>query len=169
MPVAIQYFLTRFFWIFWIVPFAASGKTGYVDMTLAIKNTKQGARVTKRLEKELEQARKSIKSMEESLQKERDRLDKDMPLLSEEKRAQRIQEFQRRVMNSQRQIEAKKESLAKKEEKLMAPIIRKMERVIADTAKKEGFDMVQSKNKTILYVQPEYDLTAKVSARFNKK
>ena len=89
-----------------------------------------------------------------------------MPLLSEDKRAQRIQEFQRRVMRSQRQMEAKKTELAKKEERLMAPIIKKMERVIAEIAKKEGFSSVKAKDKSILYVQPEHDLTKKVSGPF---
>lgn len=144
-------------------------KTGYVDMAQAIKNTKQGAKVTARLEKDLERARASTKAIEERLKKERSQLDKDIPLLSEQKRAERIQQFQKKVLESQKQVEEKKMELQKLEEKLMAPIVKKLEKVISEVAKKEGYTVVEAKDKNILWVSPSVDLTKKVYTRFNKQ
>ena len=144
-------------------------KTGYVDMGQAIKNTKQGAKVTARLEKDLERARASTKAIEERLKKERNQLDKDIPLLSEQKRAERIQQFQKKVLESQKQVEEKKMELQKLEEKLMAPIVKKLEKVISEVAKKEGYTVVEAKDKNILWVSPSVDLTKKVYTRFNKQ
>ena len=144
-------------------------KTAYVDMALAIKSTKQGANVTNRLEKTLEKARKSTQAIENRLKKDRDQLDKDMPLLSEQKRAERIQQFQKKVMESQKQVEGKKHELQKLEDQLMAPIIAKLEKVIAEVAKKEGYTIVKAKDKNTLWISSSADLTKKVSTRFNKQ
>lgn len=144
-------------------------KTAYVDMGLAIKSTKEGVKVTSLLEKDLENARKSTKAIEESLKKDKAQLDKDMPLLSEQKRTERIQQFQKKVMESQRQVEEKKLSLQKKEDSLMVPIINKLEQIIAEVAKKEGYIIVKAKDKNTLWVSPSVDLTKKVYTRFNKQ
>ena len=144
-------------------------KTAYVDMALAIKSTKQGAKVTNRLEQDLKKAKKSTKAIEDRLKKAKDQLDKDMPLLSEQKRAERIQQFQKRVIESQRQVEEKKQTLQQKENQLMAPIVNKLEKVIAEVAKKEGYTIVKAKDKNTLWVSPSADLTKKVYTRFNKQ
>ena len=143
-------------------------KTAYVDMALAIKSTKQGAKVTSRLEQDLKNARKSTKVIENQLKKAKEQLDKDMPLLSEQKRAERFQQFQKKVMESQRQVEEKKQTLQQKEDQLMAPIVNKLEKVIAEVAKKEGYTIVKAKDKNTLWVSPSADLTKKVYTRFNK-
>lgn len=144
-------------------------KTAYVDMAMAIKNTTQGLKVTKQLERDLEKAKKSTKAIEKQLKKEKEQLDKDMPLLSEQKRAERIQQFQKRVMESQRQVEEKKMVLQKMEDRLMAPVIKRLGQVIAELAKKEGYTVVKAKGKDTLWVSPSVDLTKKVYTRFNKK
>ena len=144
-------------------------KTGYVDMVEAINKTKQGAKVTSRLEKDLARARQSTKAIEKRLKKEKSQLDKDIPLLSEQKRAERIQQFQKRVMESQKQVEGKKMELQKLEEQLMAPVVKKLERVISEVAIKEGYTVVEAKDKNTLWVSPSVDLTKKVYTRFNKQ
>ena len=138
-------------------------------MASAVKNTREGARVTSRLEKELAAARKSTKAIENQLKREKEKLDKDMPLLSEQKRAERIQLFQKKVLESQQKVEEKKAALQKKEEALMSPVMEKMKKAIAETALKEGWTVVLAKTKDTLWVSPSIDITKKVSARFNKK
>ena len=159
-------------WIFLSILLIAPesfAKTAYVDMALAVKSTREGARVTSRLEKELANARKSTKAIENQLKKEKEKLDKDMPLLSEQKRAERIQLFQKKVLESQQQVEEKKAALQQKEEALMSPVVEKLKKIIAETAAKEGYTVVLAKTKDTLWVSPSIDITKKVSARFNKK
>ena len=60
-------------------------------------------------------------------------------------------------------------SLQKKEDTLMAPIVKKLEKIIAEVAKKEGYTAVKAKDKNTLWVSPSVDLTKKVYTRFNKQ
>ena len=66
-------------------------------------------------------------------------------------------------------MEVKKQELQKLEDQLMAPIIAKLEKAIAEVAKKEGYTVVKAKDKNTLWVSSSADLTKKVYTRFNKK
>ena len=144
-------------------------KTGYVDMKEAIQSTRQGRRVQKKLQTDLEKVKKEISALEAGLTKERAKLEEDIPLLSEQKRAQRVQKFQQKVLESQKKAEEKKAALQKLENKLMSPVIQKLQKVIGQMAAKEGYTVVLNRDNNVLWVSPEMDMTKKVAARFNKK
>ena len=155
--------------VFIVMNSLAFAQTGYVNMNEAIGKTKQGQQVKRRLEKDLKKAKKSIESIEKQLKKERASLDRELPLLSEQQKAQRVQKFQQKVLGSQQQVEVKRNQLKKLEEKLMNPIVNKLEKVIGDVAKKEGYTVVKNKNQDVLWVSSKNDLTKKVYTLYNKK
>lgn len=144
-------------------------KTGYVDMKEAIQNTRQGQKVQKRLQGDLEKVKKEIAVLEARLTKERTKLEQDIPLLSDQKRAERVQKFQQKVLKSQKEAEEKKVALQQLEDKLMSPIFQKLQKVIGRVAAKEGYTAVLNKDNNVLWVSPDLDMTKKVSAQFNKK
>ena len=144
-------------------------RVGYVDMAEAISRTKQGQKAKRRLEKDLKKAKNDIKSIEEKLRKDRAKLEQELPLLSQQKKAEKIQNFQQKVLQSQKDVEAKQASLQKLEDKLMQPIVEKLKKVTAQIAKKEKYDAVRNKDKSVLWVNDKLDLTKKVYNRFNKK
>lgn len=144
-------------------------KTGYVDMKEAIQNTRQGRRVQKQLQADLEKVKKEISALEAGLTKDRAKLEEDIPLLSEQKRAQRVQKFQQKVLESQKKAEEKKAALQKLENKLMSPVLQRLQQVIGQMAAKEGYTVVLNRDNNVLWVSPELDMTKKVVTRFNKK
>ena len=144
-------------------------KTGYVDMKEAIQNTRQGRRVQKQLQADLEKVKKEISALETQLTKERAKLEEDIPLLSEQKRAQRVQKFQQKVLEFQKKAEERKAALQKLENKLMGPVIQRLQQVIGQMAAKEGYAVVLNRDNNVLWVSPELDMTKKVATRFNKK
>ena len=144
-------------------------KTGYVDMKEAIQNTRQGQRVQKQLQKDLEKVKKEIAALEARLTKERAKLEEDIPLLSEQKRAQRVQKFQQQVMESQKKADEKKTALQQLENKLMNPIIQKIQKITGQIAAKEGYTVILNKDNNVLWVSSGLDVTKKVSKQFNKK
>ena len=144
-------------------------KTGYVDMKEAIQSTRQGRRVQKQLQADLEKVKKEISALEAGLTKERAKLEEDIPLLSEQKRAQRVQKFQQKVLESQKKAEEKKAALQKLENKLMSPVLQRLQKVIGQMAAKEGYKVVLNRDNNVLWVSPELDMTKKVATRFNKK
>lgn len=144
-------------------------KTGYVDIKEAIQNTRQGSRVQKKLQADLEKVKKEIAALEARLTKERAKLEEDIPLLSEQKRAQRVQKFQQQVLESQKKAEEKKTALQQLENKLMSPVIQKMQKVVGQIAAKEGYKVILNKDNNVLWVSSDLDMTKKVSRQFNKK
>ena len=161
----------KFFIPFLLVVAAPFGfaKTGYVDMKEALQNTRQGRRVQKQLQADLEKVKKGIATLEAGLTKERAKLEEDIPMLSEQKRAERVQKFQQKVLESQKKAEGKKAALQKLENELMNPVIQKLQQVIGQIAAKEGYTAVLNKDSTVLWVSSDLDLTKKVSSQFNKK
>lgn len=148
--------------------FAVFAKEGYVNIVVAIEQTKQGKKAKRKIQNKLLSIQKEVRGIETSLSKQRSSLEKEAPLLSEQKRAKKIQQFQQRVAESQKRAEAKRIELKKYEEKVMSPILKNMNKVIAKIAQKEGFTVVNNGNNSILWVHPSLDLTQKVYKAFNK-
>ena len=69
---------------------------------------------------------------------------------------------QQHVAKSQMEIQ-------KKERDLTKPIIDKMQKIISDLAKKEGYTAILEKSEQlVLFAQPSIDLTDKVVKEYNK-
>ena len=144
-------------------------KEGYVDMREAFNKTSQGKRTNSQLDKKVAKIRKQIKSKEEKLRKDQNQLEKDMPLLSEKERARKIQNLQQKFVESKRQIESKQLELQQLEGKLRNPIIARLNKVIAEVAKKGNYTVIRDKSFGVLWIKKDTDLTKKVYTRFNKK
>ena len=144
-------------------------KTAYVNILSALESTKQGQKVKNRLEKSAKKAKKQFKATELTLQKEEETLKKDAPLLSDQAKAKRIQQLQQKIFNFQREAKSKDLELQNLQSQLMSPVIERLKGVIGETAKKEGYLVVENIGNDVLWVDPELDLTKKATVKFNKK
>ena len=149
--------------------YEAPAKACYVNVAEVIGSAKQGKRVKAQLEKQFEQAKKGMATVESRLKREKESLEREAPLLSEKTRARKIQKFQQKVIESQQQMEAKKRDLQAMEERLMGPVIENLKAASSRLAAKEGCHSAHNVGKDVLWVSPDFDLTKKVTAQFNKK
>ena len=148
---------------------SAWAKTGYVDMSKAFEQTKQGRRIKTRLDNKAEATGKALKSAEMKIQEEEKALKKEAPLLSEQARMQKIGQLQQKIVNFQKEVKQKEAEMANLQNTLMSPLVEKLTKVIGDLAKKEGFAVVKNVTEDVLWVSPELDLTKKAVQSFNKK
>lgn len=160
-------------WIIILLVFVSSSyssaKSGYVNMNEVMEKTKQGKKVKSQLQTRLNKLRKDMEKEEAQLRKERADLEKKLPLLSEEKRMQMIKSFQEKVMKSQQAKEGEKIKFKELEQRLMKPVIKKVQAVIATVATKKGYTVIHNQDESVLWVSPSNDLTKDVYKMVNKK
>jgi len=59
-------------------------------------------------------------------------------------------------------------SLAQKQEQLLEPILEEMKNVIRKLSMQEGYDIVLEKRLIVLYLNPELDITNRVSVMLDE-
>lgn len=147
----------------------AWAKTGYVNVSKAFEQTKQGRRIKTRLDNKAEATGKALKATEVKIQEEEKALKKEAPLLSEQARMQKIGQLQQKIINFQKEVKQKELEMTNLQNKLMSPLMDKFTKVVKDVAQKEGFDVVRNITEDVLWVSPKLDLTDKAVKSFNKR
>jgi outer membrane protein len=148
----------------------ADVKMGYVDMQKAIQSTKAGKKAKKDLEAEFEKRKKSLQSKEANLKKMGEELEKKAMVLSDDVRAKKQKEFQESMMEFQQLVQKNQQEIQQQERKLTEPILKKLQTVIEDMAKKESYTVILEKRENgVLWAQKELDITDQVVKAFEKK
>ncbi len=147
----------------------ADVKIGYVDMQKAIQTTKAGQKAKKDLEAEFEKRKKSLQSKEADLKKMGEELEKKAMVLSEDVRAKKQKEFQTSMMEFQQTVQKNQKEIQDQERKLTEPILKKLQTVIEDMAKKDNYTVILEKRENgVLWAQKELDITEQVVKAFEK-
>lgn len=148
----------------------ADVKIGYVDMQKAIQATKAGQKAKKDLEAEFEKRKKTLQSKENNLKKMGEELEKKAMVLSEDVRAKKQKEFQTSMMEFQQTVQKNQKEIQEQERKLTEPILKKLQVVIEDMAKKDAYTVILEKRENgVLWAQKELDITDKVVKAFEAK
>lgn len=148
----------------------ADVKIGYVDMQKAIQSTKAGQKAKKDLEAEFEKRKKTLQSKESALKKMGEELEKKAMVLSEDVRAKKQKEFQTSMMEFQQTVQKNQKEIQEQERKLTEPILKKLQSVIEDMAKKDTYTVILEKRENgVLWAQKELDITEKVVKAFEAK
>lgn len=148
----------------------ADVKIGYVDMQKAIQSTKAGQKAKKDLEAEFEKRKKTLQSKEGDLKKMGEELEKKAMVLSEDVRAKKQKEFQTSMMEFQQTVQKNQKEIQEQERKLTEPILKKLQTVIEDMAKKDAYTVILEKRENgVLWAQKELDITEKVVKAFEAK
>jgi outer membrane protein len=148
----------------------ADVKIGYVDMQKAIQSTKAGQKAKKDLETEFEKRKKTLQTKEADLKKQGDELEKKAMVLSEDVRSKKQKEFQASMMEFQQTVQKNQQEIQQEERKLTEPILKKLQTVIEDMAKKDAYTVILEKRENgVLWAQKELDITDEVVKAFEAK
>lgn len=148
----------------------ADVKIGYVDMQKAIQTTKAGQKAKKDLETEFEKRKKNLQSKEAELKKMGEELEKKAMVLSDEVRTNKQKEFQAKMMEFQQTVQKNQKEIQDQERKLTEPILKKIQAVIEETAKKESYTVILEKRENgVLWAQKELDITEQIVKAFEAK
>lgn len=149
----------------------ASVKIGVVDMQKAIQATKAGKKAQAKLKAEFEKRKKDLKKRENDLKKMSEDLTKKKLLLSDKVKIQKQQELQREMLKYRELVGKNQMEISRKERDLVAPIAKKLQKIIKQIAKDEKYTLVIQKSEqvqNILYTDKSVDLTDKVVKSFEK-
>ncbi|KYG68627.1 hypothetical protein AZI87_05165 [Bdellovibrio bacteriovorus] len=147
----------------------AEAKIGFVDMQKAIKATSAGKKATAELDAQFESEKKNFEKKEAELKTMAQDLEKKKAVMSEEAFKAKQIEYQKAVMAFRDSMAKSQNEIQKKQEQLTAPILEKMEKVIAQVSKEKGFTMVLQDTRMIVYSVAEVDLTEDVVKAYEKE
>jgi outer membrane protein len=145
-------------------------KIGLVDMQQALQSVDSGKKAKAQLESEFNKRKKEIQSEEASIKKMTEEFKKQSLVMSDEAKAKKQAEIQEKIMKYQELTARSQAEIQQKEQELTRPLITKLRSVIADVAKKKGYNMILEKSDTnVLFSQDKDDLTEEVVKGFNKE
>jgi outer membrane protein len=149
---------------------AAETKIGIVDIAQAIQATVEGKKIKKELEAEFNKRKSELEKKAKDINAMQTDFEKKSLVLSDEARAKKQQEIENEKMKYMESREKNMQDLAKKDRDLSQPMIKKLNDVISDIAKKEGFTVILHKNdQNLVWASREVDITEMVIKALEKK
>ena len=156
------------------IPLSASAapppvpRIAYVDMQRVMNELEEAKLAKARLQKWLEARQKEIDAQQEAIRKEKEAFDKAASTMKEEARVQKANELQQKVMEIGQRWERSRLESADRERKEMAPILTKLDEIVAGIARRDGITWVFEKREAgVLYADAAFDLTNEVIRRYN--
>ena len=152
-----------------LLPAAARAdlKVGYVDTQRALSEVEEARAAKARLQSSVNAKQKELEKEQDALRKEKDTLDKQLGTMNEEAKRAKATEFQEKYLALMQKLERSKAELAESEQRELAPILNRLQQVIAQVAQREGLTLVLDKNSGLLYAPPSLELTNEVVRLYN--
>ncbi|MBN2342908.1 MAG: OmpH family outer membrane protein [Deltaproteobacteria bacterium] len=168
--------------LFWVVLCAAMAfsvaqkasakevKIAFVDLRRALNETNEGKRAMKKLQKEKDKLQKKIDKKEESIMKMQDKLKEQQSILSQEALQKKAQEYYQAIQELQQSYAQFQQELAQKEMKATQDILVKMETIVAEMGKKDGYTMIYDRSVgAVVWAPAHLDLTDQLIQLYNEK
>ena len=148
---------------------SADTKLGFVDMQKVVTQSKEAKSVETKLNELLEKKRALFKPKEEQFNKMRQELETQQGVLSPEALEERQIELAQMKSKLEREVEAAQEEVAIERRKMLAPLLKRIQDVIIEIGKTEGFSMVVERHPGVLFMNDSLDITNSVIEKLNKK
>ena len=144
--------------------FAEEMKVGFVDVFEVFNEYEKTKDHDAKLEKRKEEAEKQLDKKKEEIEK----LQGKLSLLKEKEKAKEEEKISK-MIEEYRELERKSFTDIKKErDESMQVIVEDIDKVVADYAKKNGYDLILNEN-VILYGNKAMDITSEILKISNKK
>jgi outer membrane protein len=153
----------------WPAGASAETKLGFVDMQRVVMNSKEAKSVETKLNELLEKKRAQFRPKEEEFNKLRQELETQQAVLSAEALEERQIELAQMKSKLEREVEAAQEEVTIERRKMLAPLLKRIQDVIIEIGKTEGFSMVIERHPGVLFMSDSLDITEMVIERLNKK
>ena len=145
-------------------------KIALVDLQRVLMETTQGKKAKKDLEAAVTKSGAKLERKAKDLQTKYEDLQAKAAMLSEEELMRRSQELQQAELELQQLYEESQQDLMKKEDLLMEKIYKNTAAIVKDMAGDEGIQVVIVRSDlTVLYANPQLDITNKVIVAYDKK
>ncbi len=149
---------------------AAEMKVAVVDLPTAIQSTTEGKKIKKLLEDEFNKKKKDLEKRYTDINKMQADFDKKSLVLTEDARVKKQQEIDAEKNEFMQLKEKNLQELAKRDRELSQPLIKKLNEVIAEIAKKDGYTVILHKNEqNLVWASKEIDITEAVIKALEKK
>ncbi len=147
--------------------FAADSKIGVINMQKVLAGSDAGKQAQKDLEKKMDELKGTFKADEDALLALQEEIEKKSSAWSDEMKQEKAIEFQQKRRDLGTKQEDANLELKQLREKHLAPILKKLETVVKDEAKKGKFTIVMP-NTAVLYMDDAADITDAITKALNK-
>ena len=145
-------------------------KLAFVDLRRALNETTEGKKamdkltsLKDKLQKKIEKEEQKIMTMKESLEKQQDILTKDAMQKKAEEYYRSVSELQQSYMRFQKELTAKEADLTQ-------DILLKMQKIIEEIGKSEGYTMIYDRSSgAVVWAPSHLDLTDRLIQKYNSK
>jgi len=147
--------------------FAGDTKIGVINMQKVLANSAPGKQAQKDLEKKMNELKETFKKDEDALLALQKEIEKKSSAWSDEMKQEKAIEFQKMRRDLGTKQEDANMELKQLREKHLAPILKKLEQVVKDEAKKGGFTIVVP-NTAVLYMDESVNITEPITKALDK-
>jgi outer membrane protein len=144
-------------------------KLAAVDTEKALEESIWGKKAVEEIGKERDEWRKKVESLDKEISDLEEELAKQRAFLDDKDAERKLQDdISDKMQNRDLTIQEGNTSLAQKQEQLLEPILEEMKNVIKKLSLQEGYDIVLEKRLIVLYLNPELDITNRVSVMLDE-
>ena len=146
-----------------------SPKLAAVDTEKALEDSIWGKKAVEEIGKEREEWRNKVESLDKEIADLEEELAKQRAFLDDKDAERKLQDdINVKMQSRDLTIQEGNMSLAQKQEQLLEPILEEMKSVIKKLSMQEGYDIVLEKRLIVLYLNPELDITNRVSVMLDE-
>jgi outer membrane protein len=144
-------------------------KLAAVDTEKALEESIWGKKAVDEIGKEREVWRKKVESLDKEIAGLEEELAKQRAFLDDKDAERKLQgDINDKMQSRDLLIQEGNMSLGQKQEQLLEPILEEMKNVIKKLSMQEGYDIVLEKRLIVLYLNPELDITNRVSVMLDE-
>jgi outer membrane protein len=144
-------------------------KLAAVDTEKALEESIWGKKAVEEIGKERDEWRKKVESLDKEIADLEEELAKQRAFLDDKDAERKLQgDINDKMQSRDLLIQEGNMSLGQKQEQLLEPILEEMKNVIKKLSMQEGYDIVLEKRLIVLYLNPELDITNRVSVMLDE-
>jgi outer membrane protein len=148
---------------------AAQAKIGFVDQRKAVFSSKEGKGAEKRFSEIVEERSSRFRPLRDDLQRLQEEYEKQKYVLSEEALQERRIDILRRQRDLERDSKELEEDLQIEQVKLLQPIQKRIQDVIAEIGREQELTLIVDKSMVgLLYIDDSLDVTELLIEKLNQ-
>lgn len=145
-------------------------KIAYVDLRRALNETTEGKAAMSKLAKLKDKLQKKIEKEEKKIMEMKQTLEKQQNILNKDAMQKKVEEYYRMVNELQQSYMRFQKELTTKEADLTQGILSKMQKILAEIGKTEGYTMIMDMSSGAVVWGPAHlDLTDRLIQKYNTK
>ena len=149
--------------------YAQNLKIAVVDTDKVFSDSIWGKNAVLEMEKEAEKWQKEGERIDKELATLEEKLAKQRSFLDDKEQEQKLEdEIESKRLEGQKLVQDGNTKLKIKRDELLQPILDEVKEIIRKLAIEEGYDLVLEKQLIVLYLNPEIDITSKVTVMLDK-